>query len=223
MFPFKYISVLLLFVCICVVSVAQNRGKVDLRSEDLIKPNQRTLYTGYDNHISIIEDGVIKNDLKIVAADSVIIIDSASSNIIRVTSLGKVSLFISSREKGDTVKKIVYTCEELPLPTPLISEKTGGDISLKEIFSAGNIKSINKTDLKELPAFKIESFTLAVFTGMGMEYYKSASDRFSTEQLSGFMKMKPGQKFLIQDIIIKYENKETAKLPTLQFRLKKGE
>ncbi len=214
----NYILLFLVFITSADILNAQSRVKVDVRSEDLKKPNQRILYTKFENHLTIITEGISASDLTIAVSDGKVT-DEDNIRTVIVDSTGKVAVYIISN--ADTLRKIYFIAETAPLPVPTLAGKIDGDITLKEILVAGSLKMINKSDLKELPKYKIVGFTLDIFTGMGMEYLQSNSDRFTTEQLSGFFNMKPGQKFLIQNVIAENEDQEKVNIGTAQFKLKR--
>lgn len=218
MYFIVHIALFLFFLTSAGILNAQSRVKVDVRSEDLKKPNQRTLYTKFENHLSIIAEGISLNDLTLAVSNGEVTEEDNIRTLI-VDSTGKVTVYIIS--DTDTLRKIYFSAETAPLPVPTLAGKLDGDITLKEILVAGSLKMFNKSDLKELPEYKIVGFTLAIFTGMGMEYYQSSSDRFTTEQLSGFFNMKFGQKFLIQNVIAENEYDEKVDIGTAQFKLKR--
>lgn len=214
----SYISVFSLFFFCSFIGQAQ---KVDLRSEDLIKPNQRTIFKTIDNHLKIASYDRNQSKYNAVSKDCKII-SKGDSLIIRSDSVGKISIYITVRETGDTVKSVEYNCEPAPLPSPLVAGKSGGEITFEELSNSDSISMVNKTDLKKLPPYSITGFTIGVYTGMGLEYYKSESDKFTPEQMSVFNKMISGSKFLIKDILVKNENAEIFNLDTINFKLKKS-
>ncbi|PKP17476.1 MAG: hypothetical protein CVU05_15485 [Bacteroidetes bacterium HGW-Bacteroidetes-21] len=214
----KY-AIVVIFVFLSLGIFCQVNNNVVVRNNDLKNPFERKLRYDRDNHLTITVVGYKSSDLKVVVTDGVVT-GAGDDKIIKMNQVKSTVLsVIAMKPKQDTLRKIVFNVMGMPDPTPSLAGKSSGTISVAEVLAAGEIVSTDQGPFIQGSKSEVVGFTLSVSKGFLVEE-KSDSSKFTPEQISLINELKPGQKFFIDNILVKMEDGKIRPIGTISFKIK---
>lgn len=172
--------------------------------------NNRLLYLGFDNPVSIGYSGIPFSELKLTCQNGKVSTDSVG--VVHITPYTRGQVVLKAYHKGVFLEAVTFNVINLPQPIVTIGGKSGGKISYTELMKAAKIEIVHNNDLIGGQAalfpyeekFKIKEFALYEKGGIDYRNYGSV---FSKELIE---KLKIDRKYLykiyIEDIKLENEN-----------------
>ncbi len=206
-----------------VLGHAQKKGSFKLRKLDkhLVVNVARTniLYSGIDNHLEIMVNGVDPSLYKIKAPGAKVNkVDSASSkyffNVIPDEKIDYVKLEVST--KSGYKQSIEFNVIQPPEPAIYFAGVTGnkGKASISKIKAAiGVLASPPSCSMFGENDFKVASFSLSIKYKGDLVEKKSLGNRITPAQSAILQGLQKGSKVYIEDVVLEFKNgqKRTAK------------
>ena len=199
---------------------AQVSNTVDVKNNDLKKPYERYLRYDIENNLTVTVPGYKSSDLKVVVADGVVT-GTGDQITVKMNKVEKTVLsVISLKPQPDTLRKINYKVVGAPDPVPSVAGKTGGEITLSEVITAGGVKATDNGPFIKSAEWKVVGFSLSFISGMFVDELPSTSDKFTPEQINAINGIKPGQKFFFENIKVITADSTVRNIGTLVFKIK---
>ncbi len=199
---------------------AQVSNTVDVKNNDLKKPYERYLRYDIDNNLTVTVPGYKSSDLKVVVNDGVVT-GAGDNKIIKMNKVDKTVLsVISLKPQPDTLRKINYKVVGAPDPAPSVASKTGGEITLNEVITAGGVKALDNGPFINSTEWKVVGFSLSFISGMFVDELPSTSDKFTPEQINAINGIKPGQKFFFENVRVITADSTVRNIGGVFFKMK---
>jgi gliding motility-associated protein GldM len=183
------------------------------------------LYKGIPNPVRVSVPGVASENLEISVSNGRYEKDGEDYLVYpaNVDVLGKnTSISVSAKIDGQTrtMGSMPFRVKEVPPPLATIAGLNGGTLRKEELMAEEGIFAELKDfdfDLK----FKITQFDVSL-TGAGgyVRTYKSASNKFTTEQKDQFSKLSQGSFIYIDNIYAKGDDGQTRPLSPVTFKVR---
>jgi len=194
---------------------AQPNKKLIVKCLDLENPDTAILYYPLENHIKVYYNTPDSNDFTLsIIGGKIKKVDD--HYIIQVQDRNRVTLMVhGNNQTNRSIDKVYFFIKDYKEPAAMLCGIKGGHVSLKKLLKEQKI-SLNLHENPFLKQnFKVKEFKLTINDGIQNVSFVSNSEYLTSEQKAALKKLKKGQKFYIEDLIlIDAQNKGIKATPT---------
>lgn len=189
-----------------------------------VAPTQmNVLFIGCQNPLDIAVSGVSDDKLIVSSPDGTVTKKGDGKYDIDVKSTGTIVVKIAAKQKRDTVEIGQREFFAKRIPDPMlrvvgVKDYEGGLISKAEFMSTIGLEAYLPSDINF--KFEVLSFSLSASIKGYNEFEFSDGCKFSSQQRDLVLKLKPDQKFFIEDIKVMGPDGSIRNMGSMAFKIK---